>query len=270
MSRQKSDLKWLVTETIERGGSRKMCLNYGKDWGGWQKLRQRVNVSKISEQYTNLGIKCCCFWDDDFPQSLREIADPPVVFYYKGVLPKNDEVWLAVVGSRQMSEKGRWWVEKLVPELVRERVGLVSGLALGVDGLVHEECLKAGGKTVAVLPVSLERVYPKRHEWLVREILRRGGGVVSEYPLGNELRRSNFLERNRLVAGLSRGVVVIEAARRSGSISTPNFAADQGKEVWCVEKKRGERNSQGLLDLVTDGAKVVKSGAEIIEEIELH
>jgi len=260
----------MVTEMLEGGTSRKVILSYGKDWGGWVKISGGEKMGKISERYGKLGIKCVCFWDEDFPESLREIADPPVSIYYKGKLPENGEVWVAVIGSRQMSDKGRGWVKKIVPELVKERVGIVSGLAIGVDGLVHEECLRTGGRTVAVLPVGLDRVYPLRHERLLENILKRGGGVVSEYPMGSELRRSNFLERNRLVAGLSRGVVVIEAARRSGSISTPNFAVDQGKEVWCVKKEKGERNSDGLFDLVADGARVVKSGGEIVREIKLH
>lgn len=270
MKSEKSSLKWLITEMLEKGEERKTILNYGKDWGGWVKLGKEVDVGKISERYGKLGIKCIDFWDEKFPKSLREIADPPVVIYYRGRLPKKNEVWVAVIGSRKVSSEGERWVKKIVPELVKEGVGIISGLAIGVDGLVHEECLRVGGRTVAVLPVGLERVYPLRHRGLVERILKQGGGVVSEYPVGSELRRSNFLERNRLVSGLSRGVVVIEAARRSGSISTPNFAIDQGKEVWCVKKKRGEVNSEGLLDLVADGARVIESGDEIIKGIKLH
>lgn len=270
MKSEKNSLKWLITEMLEKGEGRKTILNYGKDWGGWIELEGKANVGKISEQYGKLGIKSIDFWDEKFPKNLREIADPPVVIYYQGRLPKKNEVWVAVIGSRKVSPEGERWVKKIVPELVKEGVGIVSGLALGVDGLVHEECLRAGGRTVAVLPVGLERVYPLRHKGLVERILKQGGGVVSEYPVGSELKRSNFLERNRLVSGLSRGVVVIEAARRSGSISTPNFAVDQGKEVWCVKKKRGEVNSEGLLDLVADGARVIESGDEIIKGIKLH
>lgn len=270
MKKEKKSLKWLITEMLEKGEERKTILSYGKDWGGWIKLEGKVDVGKISERYSRLGIKCVSFWDEKFPRSLREIADPPVVIYYQGKLPEKNEVWVAVIGSRKVSNVGERWVKKIVPELVKGGVGIVSGLAIGVDGLVHQECLRAGGRTVAVLPVGLERVYPLRHKRLVERILEQGGGVVSEYPVGSELRRSNFLERNRLVSGLSRGVVVIEAARRSGSISTPNFAVDQGKEVWCVKKKRGEVNSEGLLDLVADGARVVENGDEIIREIKLN
>lgn len=270
MKKQKKSLKWMITGMLEKEEGRKTILSYGKDWGGWIKLEKKVSMGKISERYGKLGIKSVCFWDENFPESLREIADPPVAIYYKGRLPKKDEVWVALIGSRKVSSEGERWVRKIVPELVKEGVGIVSGLAIGVDGLVHEECLRVGGRTVAVLPVGLERVYPLRHRGLVERILEQGGGVMSEYPVGSELRRSNFLERNRLVSGLSRGVVVIEAARRSGSISTPNFAVDQGKEVWCVKKKRGETNSEGLLDLVADGASVVESGDEIIKGIKLH
>ena len=270
MKREKESLKWLITGMLEEGVSRKTILGYGKDWGGWVKLDKEIKVGKISERYGKLGIECITHWDEDFPESLKEIADPPVAIYYQGKLPKKNEVWVAVIGSRKVSSEGRKWVRKIVPELVKEGVGIVSGLAIGVDGLVHEECLKTGGRTVAVLPAGLERVYPLRHKGLMERILKQGGGVMSEYPEGSELRRSNFLERNRLVSGLSRGVVVIEAAKRSGSISTPNFAVDQGKEVWCVKKEKGEVNSEGLLDLVADGAKVVKSGDEIIREIKLH
>jgi len=270
MSEKKTKLKWLVTDRLEEGMKRKTCLSYGKDWGGWYVKGWEEKASKISERYGSLKIKSCCYWDDDFPELLRNIADPPVVIYYRGKLPKKDEVWLAVIGSRKISSQGKVWVRRIVPELVKARIGIVSGLALGVDGEVHKECLRVGGKTIAVLPTGLDRIYPVRHKQLAEKILVAGGGLISEYPLGSELRKSNFLERNRLVSGLSRGVVVIEAARRSGSINTPNWAIDQGKEVWCVDKKPGEENSQGLLDLVADGARVIKSGGEIVKEIKLN
>lgn len=270
MSEKKTKLKWLVTDKLERGVRRKTNLSYGKDWGGWYVKGWEEKASKISERYGKQGIKCWCYWDDDFPESLRSIADPPVAIYYRGDLPKNDEVWLAVIGSRKMSSRGKVWVRRIMPELVKERIGIVSGLALGVDGEVHKECVRVGGKTVAVLPTSLDKIYPARHRQLAEKILATGGGLMSEYPLGSELRKSNFLERNRLVAGLSRGVVVIEAARKSGSINTPNWAVEQGKDVWCVEKKPEEENSEGLLDLVVDGARVIKSGGEIVKEIKLN
>ena len=154
-----------------------------------------------------------------------------------------------------------------MPALVAAGYGIVSGLAYGTDTLVHQPCLAVGGYTIAVLATDLDHVYPKENIELAENIVKSGGCLLSEHPLGNVTKRSDFLERNRIVSGLCMGTLVIEAAARSGSISTPNFAIDQGREVWCVAAKPGEPNSEGILALIEDGAYEVFTSEEMINSL---
>src|SRR3989344_6441886 len=170
----------------------------------------------------------------EFPEKLRQIPQPPKELFY--LCQDINKIWerpaVAVVGSRKVTPYGRQVTTKLARELASSGIVIVSGLALGVDGLAHEAALEAGGLTVAVMPCGLNRIYPAAHHSLARRILLAGGALISEYPETNEPRDFQFVARNRLVAGLSRGVLITEAAEKSGSLHTANFALEQGKEVF--------------------------------------
>ncbi len=253
----------MVSRGIKRGEIRKQLRDSGK----LRLFEAKTVLDKICTQYERAGVGVLVGSEEGFAQMLREIADPPVCLFYQGSLPR---IWpraVAVVGSRQMSERGRRAIEGIVPGLVKAGVAIVSGLARGVDSFAHQVCLENGGLAVAVLPTAFDRVYPRENLILMGRIIASGGLVISEYPLGMPTRRENFLERNRLVSGLSDGVLVIEAAARSGSIATPNFALDQGREVWCYPAKAGEENSEGVLDLIEDGATPVTEASQILEDL---
>jgi len=230
---------------------------------------------------TNILLKQVNLENIEYPTLLREIYDPPEKLFYKGRLPSTPFKFplikgegqkpsllakgrkeerlkglIAVVGSRQMSQRGKKYIEEIVPKLVARGLGIVSGLAYGVDAWAHEICLKMSGYTLAVLPTPLNKIYPKENKELAERIIKSGGCLMSEFEDGREIIRSDFLRRNRIVSGLCEGVLVIEADKRSGSIATANFALDQGREVWVCPANPGEPNSEGILGLIEDGAKI--------------
>jgi len=256
--------KWQLVDWLLKGKSRQWIGNFVNSSGVAGKVQTSDLKSKYSVQYELLEIKVVTIWDKNYPELLRQIADPPVCLFYKGRLPDRDETFLAVVGSRAMSRRGRIGLTKLIPGLVKVGAGIVSGLAVGVDGEAHRVCLNYSGRAVAVLPVPLDRVYPSFNQKLAEEIILADGCLISEYPLGVKVERKNFLERNRIVSGLSLGVIVVEAGERSGSVATAGMALDQGREVWCLRTKNGEVNSEGILRLVEDGAKMVSESGEIL------
>lgn len=255
--------KWAVVDLVSRGVPRRKIINQVQVSGYLREGAVLPGMDKKSIQYGGGGVKMVTLWDEDYPQMLAEIPDPPVVLFCEGETPVLGRKLVAVVGSRKIGPRGRLAVARFVPALVKAGLGIVSGLAYGTDTLVHRTCLDCGGLAVAVLPTALDKIYPRENLALAAEIVRGGGCLLSEYPLGSVTLKKNFLERNRIVSGLARGVLVIEAAARSGSISTPNFALDQGREVWCAAAAPGEPNSEGILALIEDGAKAVFTTSDL-------
>jgi DNA processing protein len=182
-----------------------------------------------------VSINSVAFGQKGYPEQLRHIPDAPKLLYFSGPLAELcKEPCVAIVGSRKVTPYGRAVTEKLAGELARQGVVIVSGLALGVDSIAHEAALRAHGRTIAVLPRDIEHIYPVSHTGLAQRILSAGGALISEYPEGSDLHKFQFLERNRIIAGLSRGVIIPEAAARSGSLNTANAALEQGREVMAV------------------------------------
>lgn len=204
--------------------------------------------------------------DQRYPTPLREIHDPPGVLYAKGTLQESDARAVAVVGSRHATRYGLEQAERLAKELARAGVTVVSGLARGVDGAAHRGALAAGGRTIAVLAGGLLKLYPPEHRQLADEITARGC-LLSEAPPGMPPLSGAFPQRNRVISGLSLGVVVVEAAERSGALITTRHAADQGREVFAVPGEVTNRMSRGCHALIRDGAKLVASVDDILEEL---
>ncbi len=255
--------KWAVVELVKKGWLRRKIRNQVQVSGYVSGISGLYGPGNKSDQYNDQAIGVSTFWDSDYPLLLKEIADAPVALFWRGRVDNNKPL-IAVVGSRNISQRGRKALTEFVPAIVAAGYGIVSGLAYGTDALAHQTCLACGGYTLAVLPTDLDHIYPKENLALAEQIIMSGGGLVSEYPWGSITRRKNFLERNRVVSGLCLGTLVVEAAARSGSISTPNFAIDQGREVWCVAAKQGEPNSEGILALIEDGAYEVTAPEEMI------
>lgn len=208
--------------------------------------------------------------DKNYPENLKKIDNPPIVLYVKGKIKSSDKRALAVVGTRRMTAYGSQVTESLVKGLVAADLTIVSGLARGIDTMAHRSALKAGGRTIGVLACGLDDCYPPENKSLVEEIIKGHGAVVSERPLEAPLARGSFPARNRLIAGLSLGTVVIESARRSGTLITARHAAEQGREVFAVPGPVTSQFSAGPAYLIKMGAKLVLETRDILEELGLE
>jgi DNA processing protein len=214
------------------------------------------------------GIRIVARTDPEFPPALAHIPDPPPLLYARGRDIVEESPSIAVIGARRCSSYGRRQARRFATGLARGGVTVVSGLARGVDSIAHRGALEAGGRTVAVLGSGLDRIYPREHEGLAKAI-SDAGCVLSEFPLGTPPLRHHFPRRNRIIAGLSFGVVVIEAARKSGSLITALLAIDGGREVFAVPGPVDSSLSKGTHRLLREGARLVESPDEILEELGL-
>src|SRR6476660_9169397 len=207
--------------------------------------------------------------DGVYPSSLREIYDPPIVLYVKGVWSEClDHPCVGIVGSRKCSTYGQNSALMLSRDLAQRGVTVVSGFARGIDAAAHRGALEAKGRTVAVLGTGIDEVYPRDHRKLALEILEKGGALVSQFPLGTPPVSENFPYRNRIISGLSLGVVVVEAAENSGSLITARLAIEQNREVWAVPGNITSRNSFGTNYLIKGaGAKLVQQWQDIAAEL---
>lgn len=206
--------------------------------------------------------------DATYPVLLKEISDPPSPLYFLGALPAASDVTVAMVGTRKASREGMLLAKQIANELAKAGVVVVSGLALGIDGAVHEGAVAAKGRTVAVLATGLDSIYPKTHENLARSILDCGGAILSEYPEGAPALPHQFLERNRIVSGLSIGTIVVEAPMRSGALVTARFALEQGRELFVAPGPVNHSNYKGSHLLLRNGARLATSAADVLEDLE--
>jgi len=227
------------------------------------KKRERVN--KIYELMTKHNIKMINIFDDKYPYNLKQIYDPPIALYYKGKF-ELDDFAIAIVGSRRTTNYGSFSAKKLAYDLSLRGVQIVSGLARGIDSIAHEGCLAAGGKTVAVLGCGLDTIYPPENTKLYEDIIKSDGLVISEYPPGMPPLQHNFPARNRIISGISSGVLVVEAAKRSGSLITACYALEQGREVFAIPGNIDCAYSRGTNQLIKDGAKMVLCAEDVLEE----
>lgn len=212
------------------------------------------------------GVKLLALNDPEYPSNLSAIPDPPAVLFVRGELQARDLVAVAVVGSRAASPMGMIFTEKLSGELALNGVTIVSGFAVGIDSAAHRGALKAGGRTIAVLGCGLDIDYPYGQGGL-RDEIAASGALVTEFPLGTPPVAGHFPQRNRIISGLSLGVVVVEAAHRSGSLITARLALEQGREVFAVPGMAHHYRSVGPHRLLREGAKLVEGAEDVLEEL---
>lgn len=205
------------------------------------------------------------------PEPLRSIPSPPKELFVCGDMPTDLLRYprVAIVGSRKITPYGRQVTQQLASTLAKQGIIIISGLAFGVDSVAHQATLEVGGTTIAVLPSSIEEIYPRSHYQLARNIVAQGGVLISEYPAGTKPYRANFIARNRLVAGLSQVVLITEAAEKSGTLHTANFALTQNKAVFCVPGNITSNQSKGTNALIKAGALPVTEAADILQELGL-
>lgn len=232
-----------------------------KGFSDWKKAEEEA------EKVEKSGFKLTLITDSNYPKNLFNTYNCPPLLYVKGdILPK-DDIAVAIVGTRVPDRYGRFVTDKLSEELAGRGITVISGMARGIDSVAHASAIKRGGRTIAVLGSGLDVVYPPENKKLYEEI-SKSGAVVSEFSLGTAPDAVNFPRRNRIISGLSLGVLVVQASDKSGSLITVSFALEQNREVFAVPGNIGTRLSRGTNGLIKQGAKLVESVEDIISEIE--
>lgn len=227
--------------------------------------REKINVEGNWQEIMEKGIQVITFREKGYPESLRHIHAPPALLYVRGKVSFQEEKRIAIVGSRKCTPYGRKIVQEISRYLAQQGVTVVSGMALGIDTLAHWSCLKAGGSTTAVLGCGLDVPYPRENQGLAKEISEKGM-LISEFPPGTSPLPRNFPMRNRIISGLSLGVVVVEAAEKSGALITADCALEQGREVFAVPGNIDSPYSRGCNRLIKEGAVMLESPVDILQE----
>lgn len=230
--------------------------------------RREIDPLAAWEQAQAAGIEVLTWEDPAYPAGLREIDGSPPVLYVRGQITSQDEWAVAIVGTRRASSYGREVAQVLATELARNGVTIVSGLALGIDTIAHRAAVDAAGRTLAVLGSGVDQIYPPQNRGLAAAIAAQGA-LISDYPLGTRPEASNFPPRNRIISGLSRGVIIVEAGERSGALLTAQFAADQGRELFAVPGSILHPGSLGCNQLIQQGATPLLSVDDVLEQLNL-
>ena len=227
----------------------------------WSKVEKTIALSLACQS------EIVCFDEHQYPQLLQEIHDPPLVIFTQGNTNLLNKEQIAIVGSRSATINGRDIACKLAEQLTEQGLVITSGLALGVDAAAHRGALRGTGSTIAVVATGLDKVYPSRHKQLNQDILQAGGLIISEFVPGTLPKPGHFPKRNRIISGLSQGVLVVEAEIRSGSLITARCALEQGRDVYAVPGSINNPLAKGCHWLIKQGAKLVEECADIVEEL---
>lgn len=236
---------------------------------GFDKHRKGFNSELYFNRLNKLNINTITIKESKYPKSLKKIPSPPLVLYIKGDIRKKDESAIAIVGSRKMTEYGKKIAREFSKELcLKGRLTIVSGLARGIDTEAHKAALSVSGRTIAVLGCGIDRIYPPENSYLAKRITN-SGAVISEYPLGCPPYPYNFAARNRIISGLSKGVLIVEGKKKSGTFLTVGHALDQGKTVFAVPGQINSSLSEAPHYLIQNGALMATSPKDILEEMNL-
>ncbi len=257
-------------------GDRRTLIGIKKKCGSWERayaLHRTIrrpddaftvpDAEKAWAELERFDVRLVMAGEPDYPTLLKEIIDPPFGLYILGRLPK--EPYFAAVGTRRATPEGTATMRRFTATLARAGFAIVSGLALGMDAAAHEGCLEGGGTTIAVLAGGLHDVYPGENKKLAEKILAQGGALVSEYPIGSPPYPSRFIERNRIIAGLSRGALIMETPEKSGALATARLAMEENRDVFVVPGAIANKNYEGSHALIRQGAELVTSPEQILE-----
>ncbi|MEA1964030.1 MAG: DNA-processing protein DprA, partial [Candidatus Aerophobetes bacterium] len=229
---------------------------------------EKIDIDNEITELNKIGVNIVGFQEPLYPSNLLTIFDPPFILYVRGKLKKEDVNAIAIVGTRRATTYGKLTARKLARELAKEGITIVSGMARGIDTAAHWGALEVGGRTIAVLGCGVDVVYPPENKRLMKEIIKNGA-IISEFPLKSVPDAFHFPQRNRIISGLSKGVVIVEAPLKSGALITANFALEQGREVFAVPGNISNPNTQGTNRLIKEGAKLVETREDILEELNL-
>ncbi|MEA2113363.1 MAG: DNA-processing protein DprA [Patescibacteria group bacterium] len=233
--------------------------------------RPKINPDLEMEKLGKEKIRLITIQDKNYPTLLKEIYSPPALLYIRGEISSKNSIGLGIVGSRQLSFYGQQTTPLFAAELARAGLTIISGLAKGIDTLAHQAALEVGGRTIAVLGCGIDdkSVYPYSNRRLAEEIVENGGVVISEFPIGTQPLPQHFPQRNRIISGLSKGVLVIEATKKSGALITARDALEQNRDVFAVPGSVFAQNSFGPNNLIKMGAKLVSQADDILQEFNL-
>lgn len=253
------------SEALKTTGWDEKVIQEFLDW------KNKIDENKIAKILEQENIYCLTKDDEEYPELLKQIYDPPFCLFVRGNLDMI-KFPVAVVGTRKFTNYGKQVTEEIIFELAKQGITIVSGLALGIDGIAHETTINAGGKTIAVLGTGINRkhVYPASHYQLSEKIIASGGALVSEYPPGALPSKYSFPRRNRIIAGLSIGTLVIEAPEDSGALITSQYALDNNREVFAIPQNINSINSAGGNNLLKNGAHLVTKAEDILEVLNLQ
>lgn len=233
------------------------------------KTRSTIDLDRELQKIENAGIELIVWESEGYPRYLKEITHPPPLIYVRGQMNELDDWAIAVVGTRRKTAYGRQVTTDLVRGLVSNQVTIVSGLARGIDSIAHQTAVEMGGRTIAVLGSGLDIIYPSENRSLANKIVSGHGALISEFALGTKPEGKNFPPRNRVISGLSLGVIVVEAGRRSGALITADFALEQDREVFAVPGNVTSPASRGTNSLIQEGAKLVRNVEDVLEELNM-
>lgn len=236
-----------------------------------QRQRPKINPDAAFEKLLKEDIHLVTIQDNDYPRLLKEIYAPPAMLYVRGALAPDDSFCVAIVGSRLFSAYGQQAASLISADLARAGLTIVSGLAKGIDALAHRAALDVGGKTIAVLGSGADQqsIYPRANKNLAEEIIAHNGAIISEFPVGAAPLAQHFPQRNRIVSGLSLGVLVVEAPRQSGSLITAQAALEQNRDVFAIPGTIFSKSSEGANNLIKMGAKLVTEADDVLQELNL-
>ncbi|HEX2905619.1 MAG TPA: DNA-processing protein DprA [Phototrophicaceae bacterium] len=254
---------WTATETqLHQSGLEKQPLT------NLLQVRQQLDLDAEMAKVEKAGARLVTLVDDEYPAPLKTLPDAPAVLYVRGRLTPDDERALSVVGTRRATSYGRDAAYSFAKQLAAQDITIISGLAHGIDSAAHRGALDGGGRTLAVLGCGIDRIYPADNQKLATDILRHGA-IISEFPIGTPPEAHNFPRRNRIISGLSLGVLVVEAPEKSGALITTTMAAEQGREVFAIPGNIFNPMSSGTNRLIQDGAKLVMTVEDILEELNI-
>lgn len=232
------------------------------------KWRKKLDLEAELVRVKQVGASLITLDDADYPPLLKTLPDAPPIFYTKGEISPQDHRALSIVGTRRATRYGLDCAKHLAYELAKSGVTIVSGLAHGIDAAAHKGALEAGGRTIAILGNGIEQVYPRDHRDLAARVAS-SGALLTEFPIGAQPEARHFPRRNRVISGISLGVLIVEAPEKSGALITASIAADQGREVFAVPGNIFSASSVGTNKLIQDGAKLVNDVSDILNELQL-
>lgn len=251
---------WFVTEK-ELG---KMKFLNQNDISEILNVEKRKNLEKIVDYIIKNNINLITIYNEAYPDKLKNIYDKPLCLYAKGNIKLLKSNSIAIVGARNCSNYGKNITLELAYKLAKNNICIISGLAKGIDKYAHIGALMSYGNTIAVLGNSLDYIYPLENKEIAEKIIEKGGLIISEYAIGTKPQKMNFPERNRIISGLSDGVVVVEAQEKSGALITADFALEQGKEVFAIPGNINSSYSNGTNNLISEGANIVTSYKDVL------